>query len=404
MDPVAIRRVGILTAGGIAPCLSAAIGYLIEAYTRLAPEVEILFYRYGYGGVLKGDFFAIDGEMRKNWQNLLAFGGSTIGNSRIKLTNREDCERRGFIRPGEDPQVVAAERLRADAIDVLHTIGGDDTNSVAAQLAAHLERNGYGLAVIGLPKTIDNDVFPITQTLGADTAAEEGAKFFANIANECTTCPGMLIVHEVMGRNCGWLTYATARAYRKMLDGREFLPSMGLCRNRWDVHGVYIPEMPVDFDAEAERLHRVMTTVGNVNLFVSEGAGVATILREMEESGQAIPRDAFGHVKLDRLNVGTWIGNRLGGKIGAQKVLVQKSGYFARSAAPNAFDLQLIRETAQLAVQCALQKKSGVIGKDEAKGGEMASIDFARIRGGKPFDYKNSDFPQILESFGQAIC
>jgi pyrophosphate--fructose-6-phosphate 1-phosphotransferase len=396
--------VGILTAGGIAPCLSASIAYLIEAYMQLMPEIEILFYRYGYGGVLKGDFFFIAEEMRKNWQNLLAFGGSAIGNSRIKLTNQEDCERRGFIQPGQDPQVVATERLRADAIDVLHTIGGDDTNSVAAQLAAHLDRNDYGLAVIGLPKTIDNDVSPITQTLGADTAAEEGAKFFANIANECTTCPHMLIVHEIMGRNCGWLTYATARAYRKILDGRKFLPSIGLYRNRWDVHGVYIPEMPINFGDEADRLSRIMSEVGNVNLFVSEGAGVSTILREMEKSGQSIPMDAFGHVKLDRLNVGNWIGSCLGDKIGAQKVLVQKSGYFARSAAPNDFDLQLIRETAQLAVQCALQKKSGVVGRDEALGGRIALIDFARIRGGKPFDYKNSDFLKILADLGQPIC
>lgn len=371
---------------------------------QLMPEIEILFYRYGYGGVLKGDFFFIAEEMRKNWQNLLAFGGSAIGNSRIKLTNQEDCERRGFIQPGQDPQVVATERLRADAIDVLHTIGGDDTNSVAAQLAAHLDRNDYGLAVIGLPKTIDNDVSPITQTLGADTAAEEGAKFFANIANECTTCPHMLIVHEIMGRNCGWLTYATARAYRKILDGRKFLPSIGLYRNRWDVHGVYIPEMPINFGDEADRLSRIMSEVGNVNLFVSEGAGVSTILREMEKSGQSIPMDAFGHVKLDRLNVGNWIGSCLGDKIGAQKVLVQKSGYFARSAAPNDFDLQLIRETAQLAVQCALQKKSGVVGRDEALGGRIALIDFARIRGGKPFDYKNSDFLKILADLGQPIC
>lgn len=400
---MAIRRVGILTAGGIAPCLSASIAYLIEAYTQMAPDVEILFYQYGYGGLLKGDFFIIDEKMRKNWQNLLAFGGSAIGNSRIKLANGADCERRGFIQSGQDPQVVAAKRLQADAIDALHTIGGDDTNSVAAQLATYLDKNGYELAVVGLPKTIDNDVSPITQTLGADTAAWEGAKFFANIANECTTCPSMLIIHEVMGRNCGWLTYATARAYRKMLDRREFLPSMGLNRNRWDVHGVYIPEMPLNLEAEADRLSRIMTHVGNVNLFISEGAGVSTILREMEEAEQIIPKDAFGHVKLDRLNIGSWIGDRLGEKIGAQKILVQKSGYFARSAAPNDFDLQLIRETAQLAAQCALQKKSGVVGKDEAKNGQMTLIDFERIRGGKPFDYKNSDFTTMLKDLGQPV-
>jgi pyrophosphate--fructose-6-phosphate 1-phosphotransferase len=395
--------VGILTAGGIAPCLSASIAYLIEAYARQMPEAEIIFYRYGYGGVLKGDSFPIDGEMRSRWQRLLAFGGSAIGNSRIKLTNGKDCEKRGFVRVGEDPQIVAAERLRQDRIDILHTIGGDDTNSVAAQLATYLRKNSYDLAVIGLPKTIDNDVVPIVQTLGADTAAQEGAKFFTNVVNECTTCPNMLIIHEIMGRNCGWLTYATAKAYRKMLEVREFLPAIELRQRRWDIHGVYIPEMPVHFEEEIQRLRQVMAEVGNVNLFISEGAGIQTILQEMEKSGQAVPRDAFGHVKLDLINAGQWFGDRLKVEIGAQKVLVQKSGYFARSAAPNAFDLKLIRETAQLAVQCALRRESGVIGKDEAKEGEMTLIAFDRIRGGKPFDYKNSDFSKILEIIGQPL-
>ena len=68
--------------------------------------------------------------------------------------------------------------------------------------------------MIGLPKTVDNDVYPIRQSLGAWTAAEQGARFFANVVAEHGANPRMLIVHEVMGRNCGWLTAATARSYR----------------------------------------------------------------------------------------------------------------------------------------------------------------------------------------------
>ena len=71
-----------------------------------------------------------------------------------------------------DPLEVAANRLAADGVDVLHTIGGDDTNTTAADLAAYLEEHDYHLTVVGLPKTIDNDVVPIRQSLGADTAAE----------------------------------------------------------------------------------------------------------------------------------------------------------------------------------------------------------------------------------------
>ena len=81
---------------------------------------------------------------------------------------------------------------------------------MAAALARHLESSGTKLTVVGLPKTVDNDVVPVKQTLGAWTAAEQGAIFFENIANENTTSRRQLIIHEVMGRNCGWLTAATA--------------------------------------------------------------------------------------------------------------------------------------------------------------------------------------------------
>ena len=96
-------------------------------------------------------------------------------------------------------------------MDVLHTIGGDDTNTAAADLAAYLREQDVDLTVVGLPKTIDNDIVPVRQSLGALSAAEEGAGFARNVLAEHGSNPRMLIVHEVMGRNCGWLTAAAAR-------------------------------------------------------------------------------------------------------------------------------------------------------------------------------------------------
>ncbi|MDK7764298.1 hypothetical protein QP580_12985, partial [Prevotella bivia] len=69
------------------------------------------------------------------------FGGSPIGNSRVKLTNTDDLVKRGLIREGENALQVAAEKLKADGVDVLHTIGGDDTNTTAADLAAYLHEH-----------------------------------------------------------------------------------------------------------------------------------------------------------------------------------------------------------------------------------------------------------------------
>jgi pyrophosphate--fructose-6-phosphate 1-phosphotransferase len=118
-----IKKVGILTAGGLAPCLSASIGYLIETYTRKAPEVEIICYVNGYMGLLQGNSLTVTPAVRQNWKALIEQGGSPIGNSRVKLTNVKDCVKRGLVKEGQDPQKVAADQLVKDGVQVLHTIG-----------------------------------------------------------------------------------------------------------------------------------------------------------------------------------------------------------------------------------------------------------------------------------------
>jgi len=395
------KKVAILTAGGLAPCLNSAIGSLIERYTEIDPSIEIICYRSGYKGLLLGDFYTVTPAIREKAGLLHRFGGSVIGNSRVKLTNVKDCIKRGLVKDGQDPQQVAAEQLIKDGVDVLHTIGGDDTNIAAADLAAYLAANNYGLTVIGLPKTVDNDVIPVKQTLGAWTAAEQGARYFQNVVAENNSNPRMLIVHEVMGRSCGWLTAATALDYRKLLESSEWLPELGLDKAAFDIHGVFIPEMAIDIAAEAERLRAVMDKIDCVNIFVSEGAGVAEIVAQMQAKGEDVPRDAFGHVKLDAVNPGKWFGEQFAQMIGAEKTLVQKSGYFARAAAANVEDIRLIKSCADLAVECALRGESGLIGHDEERGGVLRAIEFPRIKGGKPFDVDVRWFEELLADIGQ---
>jgi pyrophosphate--fructose-6-phosphate 1-phosphotransferase len=395
------NKVALLTAGGLAPCLNSAIGSLIERYSEIDPSIEIICYRSGYKGLLLGDSYKVDANMRAKAGLLQKFGGSIIGNSRVKLTNVADCIKRGLVEEGENPQKVAADQLIKDGVDVLHTIGGDDTNTAAADLAAFLADNDYGLTVIGLPKTVDNDVFPIKQSLGAWTAAEQGAHYFKNVVAENNSNPRMLIVHEVMGRSCGWLTAATAAEYRKILDTCEWLPELGLSRESYEVHGIFIPEMGFDIAAEAARLRSIMDEVDCVNIFVSEGAGVETIVAEMEAKGEDVPRDAFGHVKLDAVNPGAWFGKQFAEMIGAEKTLIQKSGYFARASAANAEDIRLIKSCADLAVECALRGEAGVIGHDDDQNFILRAIEFPRIKGGKPFDIDTAWFTDVLAELGQ---
>lgn len=396
-----VKKVAILTAGGFAPCLSSAIGGLIEKYTKVAPEVEIIAYRHGYQGLLQGDFLVVNDEVRANASLLHRYGGSPIGNSRVKLTNVKDLVKRGLVQEGDDPLKVAADRLVADGVDVLHTIGGDDTNTTAADLAAYLEKHDYGLTVVGLPKTIDNDVVPIRQSLGAWTAAEMGARFAKNIVAEHNSGSRMLIIHEVMGRHCGWLTAATAQKYHEWVNEQQWLPEIGLSKEAWDIHAVFVPEGHIDIAKEAERLNKVMDEVGNVTIFLSEGAGLDSIVAEMEAAGEEVPRDPFGHVKLDKVNPGAWFGSQFAEQLKAEKVMVQKSGYYSRSAAANQEDLDLIKQCTDLAVDCALRGESGVIGQDEENGDVLSAIAFDRIAGGKAFDINQQWYKDLLASIGQ---
>jgi pyrophosphate--fructose-6-phosphate 1-phosphotransferase len=128
---------------------------------------------------------------------------------------------------------------------------------------------------------------------------------------------------------------------------------------------------------------------------------VEAIVAELQAKGQEVPRDAFGHIKLDAVNPGKWFGEQFAKMLGAEKVLVQKSGYYARAAAANPDDLRLIKSCTDLAVECALRREGGVIGHDEDRGGVLRAIEFPRIKGGKPFDIATPWFRDLLAAIGQ---
>eukprot|EP00827_Trimyema_finlayi_P004538 TRINITY_DN459_c0_g1_i4.p2 TRINITY_DN459_c0_g1~~TRINITY_DN459_c0_g1_i4.p2 ORF type:complete len:146 (-),score=65.59 TRINITY_DN459_c0_g1_i4:56-493(-) len=138
-----------------------------------------------------------------------------------------------------------------------------------------------------------------------------------------------------------------------------------------------------------------------VNIFISEGAGAEEIAKQLEKSGQPVPRDAFGHLKLDAINPGQFFGKQFADKLKAEKVLVQKSGYYSRAAPACYEDLYLIKSCVDLAVECALKWVDGVIGHDEDHKNTLRAIEFSRIKGGKPFDVKQQWFQDLLKEIGQ---
>ena len=389
-------KVAFLTAGGIAPCLSASIVSLIKFYRNSDLNFEFIGYLNGYKGLLKGNSIKIPNDLYKYENDIYLFGGSFIGNSRVKLSNINDCIKNNYIKSNEIPLEVAAKQLVKDKIDVLHTIGGDDTNTTAADLVDYLSKHNYNLTVVGLPKTIDNDIIPLKQTLGAYTAAENSSIFFKNIVNENTTSSRQLIIHEVMGRHCGWLTAYSSYLYMKELNEIKFVSDIGLNKKKWSIHAIYIPEKEFNLEKESIRLNKIMNQYDCVNIFLSEGAGINNIIKEKEQNGEKIRKDAFGHVRLDEINPGIWYSNYFKNKLRCDKVLVQKSGYFSRSAAPNKEDIELINNHTKLAVDCALESKSGVIGIDDTND-KLSCINFNRIKGGKPFNTNTDWFKKLLE-------
>ena len=391
-------KVALLTSGGIAPCLSSSIGRLAEQYYDKYPNVEIIGYLNGYKGLLLGNSIPIE---KTDFTTLYSFGGTPIGNSRVKLTNTKDCIENGYINANEDPLEVAAMQLKKDGVDVLHTIGGDDTNTTAGDLVEYLDRNNYKLTVVGLPKTIDNDVYPISLTLGAITAAQQAAHFFKNIVNENTTSSRQLIIHEVMGRNCGWLTAKASQIYLESLEKQSFAPGLNIPKEKWNIHAIYIPEHDIQLEGEFNRLNKIMDQYDCVNIFLSEGAGINSIISDMEKENVEVPRDAFGHVRLDDINPGQWFAKKLKSELNADKVLVQKSGYFSRSAPSSKEDLDIIFKTVDVAIESAIKGESGVVGFDEDNNDKLSCINFSRIKGGKPFNINADWFLTMMKEIGQ---
>lgn len=392
--------VAMLTSGGLAPCLSSSVASLVQYWGTESPQSRLIGYRFGYAGLLSGDSVEFDDEMRHGASRLHRVGGSPLGNSRVKLSNAADCARRGLVKDGEDPLEVAAAQLVRDRVDVLHAIGGDDTISSARELVHYVKAHGHELVVVALPKTIDNDVAPLARTLGADTAAKYSARYGHHVVSEHSASRHALVVHEVMGRHCGWLTAEAARRHLEWVDQLHEVPSL-LDRSQWDLHGVLLPEMAVDVDALATRLEGVMDRVGCVNLFVAEGALVDAVATQRRRDGIDVPVDAFGHPKLDTLNVGRWVADELSDRIGAERSVVVKSGYYARSARANDADRDLIDRSARVAVRCALQAESGVVGLRELDGA-VSLVDFDEIEGGKHLDVTQPWVREVLERIEQA--
>jgi 6-phosphofructokinase 1 len=189
-------RIGVLTGGGDAPGLNAVIYGLTRSVLNRFPGTEIIGYKFGYRGLYKNEFIPLT---RETTSGILRLGGSMLYSSNKDnlfnyIVGTDDSGKYIY----EDVSDVAVENLKKENVDVLVVLGGDGT------LTSARDFSNKGVNVIGIPKTIDNDLSSTDVTFGFDTAVNIAAE---NLGRLHTTAEShhRVLIAEIMGRNAGWL-------------------------------------------------------------------------------------------------------------------------------------------------------------------------------------------------------
>ena len=287
-------RIGVLTGGGDAPGLNAAIRAVSRRAFQLGFEVSGI--KNGWAGCLgDGDIINLEPP---DVRGILPLGGTILGTSRTNPLKEEDG-------------VAAVQRvLESNGVDGLVATGGDDTLSVAAALCD----SGYN--VVGVPKTIDNDLSATEFCIGFDTAVGIVVEALDRLHTTASAHHRVMVV-EVMGRDTGWV------AMEGGLAGGADL--------------IIIPEFPVSLEQVVEHLHRRRGDGKDFSIIVvAEGVKMPELARGRADDS-AEKRDAFGHVQLSKLGVGNALSARIEDETGFE-TRVTVLGHLQRGGTPSAVD------------------------------------------------------------------
>ncbi|MDQ7849566.1 MAG: ATP-dependent 6-phosphofructokinase [Armatimonadota bacterium] len=305
-------RVGVLTGGGDAPGLNAAIRAVARAGWR--EGYTIVGIRNGWLGLLTDDLVELTPE---DVRGILHRGGTILGTSRTNPFKEEG-----------GPQRVM-DCLRAHEIDALVAIGGDDTLGVAQRLLP------LGLRVVGIPKTMDNDIPGTDYTIGFDTAVNVVMDACDKLHPTAEAHHRVMVV-EVMGRDAGWVA-----AVGGLAGGADI---------------ILVPEVSFTIDEVCERIRARHNQGKSFSiLVVAEGARATDIGMQIT---QEAPVDAFGHVRLGG------IGNVLAREIEARtgyETRVTVLGHLQRGGSPTVFDRVLATRFGVAAIEMIRQGRFGVM-------------------------------------------
>lgn len=310
MGECSTKTIGVLTGGGDCPGLNAVIRAIVKKSTIYGWDV--IGIRNGWRGLIDGD---VEPLTDYSVSGILPKGGTVLGTSRTNpFKNKEDTQK-------------LKDNIKKFGLDAILAIGGEDTLGVAFKL--HKAK----VPVVGIPKTIDNDLFGTDYTFGFDTAVSIVTEAIDRLHTTAESHRRVMVV-EVMGRHAGWI--ATVAGIAGGADE------------------ILIPEQPFDIDEVCDRLKKRYDRGKKFSIVVvSEGAKPKDMESLTVQSGQT---DEFGHARLGG------IGNALGAEIEKRmgmETRVTILGHVQRGGTPTAYDRVLATRFAISAVELVKEENFG---------------------------------------------
>ena len=317
-------RAGIVTCGGLCPGLNDVIRSLFFEMHHAYGVKEVLGFRWGYQGLdpeQGAEPLVLTPELV---DGIHLQGGTILGTSR-----------------GPVDKARAVENLIRRRVNILFTIGGDGTQRGAREFFEEAQRRGHPLSLVGIPKTIDNDIPFVARSFGFLTAVQEAAKVLQRAHTEARSVQNGIALVKLMGRHAGFLTAEATVASQ-------------------DVNFTLIPEVPFQLEGEGgflAALERRVVKRGHAVIAVAEGSGQQLLGNAGNE------RDASGNVRLK--DIGLFLHEKIKEWFKARKIPVVMRyfdpSYLVRSSPDNAEDSILCDQFARHAAHAAMSGRTGLV-------------------------------------------
>jgi 6-phosphofructokinase 1 len=352
-------RAAIVTCGGLCPGLNNVIRSVTRELFRSYGARSVLGIRGGYRGLDPRNGDPPIELSEEIVENIHKEGGTLLGTSR-----------------GPVDMAAAVEFLIRSEVNILFTVGGDGTQRGAQALLEEARRRGYALAIVGIPKTIDNDVCHVTRTFGFGTAVDEAARVIQSAHNEARSVHNGVSLVKLMGRHAGFIAAAATVANQ-------------------DVNFCLVPEVPFETASLLAALERRLSRKSHAVLVVAEGAGQDLL-------GSGGETDASGNLKLR--DIGIHLKNEISAhfKSRGMEIILRyfDPGYQIRGCPANTEDALLCDRMGRHAVHAGMAGKTGlVIGYLH---GQFVHIPIELITGGgKRIDLGGELWHAVLSSTGQ---